>query len=530
MNARKPYGTTFMRIWLFACSLTFIFALLPQSVAHADHCPEEPWNLADCLRTPGYREWYVTVLITLGVTPTLISQILAEASKTSLTDEDVNKFIRDQILQRLKNWLQKGAARQAGSTLATRTADILDSWSKDSSSSPPAKATTPSEPPVEHIYDHSPGRIISGDEAKEFLKGTGALDKLSRLRHGADWDDVIEAMKGDPGKTQVTDFAIKWNDDGTPNLDELVFVMPDTAPGSPPPPDTQPDGEKTPEAEAEPPEAEKPSEKPKDVPPAKVPEPPTPPEEKPKPPAEPPPPDLKELLERNRRERNEAQKKIDDLKKKALDLLEKLKKKEKEWNHTRVKGFWGGIWDMIDVVTDVLKVKQLATKTFGGAYLKDLVKNAIKALCTELHADGVQLSDLKKLGLEDVIAPTGLVPSSVKMKGPGETMDMTIPGGGIKQLIQNWLEKKDVPGGQTMSDIYGPGETALKGTRDVVQAKQKCEALRVEMNKLRTQLYDVGRQMQDARMDYDVADSAVKNNQEAINELKKMFPNRFRNY
>ena len=530
MKTRRWVAKSFLRLWMLASCLAIGLALLPEGVASADNCPYEPWNLADCLRTPGYREWYVTGLVAFGVMTTLIAQILAEASKTSLTDQDVNKFIQEQILERMKHWMQSGVARQVGADLAPHTADILDNWEKDNTAI--ADTTTPAprpKPQSEPTDIYLPGEIVSGPKAKDFLTKTGALDKLSLLRKGAGWQKIIQAMNGDPGMTSVTNFSVEWNDDGTPNLDNLVFVMPETTP-APVTTVPQPEPEEAPEPESEsaPAEEEKPEEKPKEKKPAKVNEKPPPEEVKPPPPAETPPPDLRELRDRAIKERSDAQKKIQNLTDKKRELAEKLKEKEKEWNYTRVKGFWGGIWDIIDVVTDISSVKRLETSTFGGAYVKDLAKSAIKALCTELHADGIQPSDLKKIGIEDAITPTGVVPSSIyNPQGPGDILDHVMPGGGIKQLIQNTVKTK--PGGETINKIYGPGETVVKGTREVIRAKEKCEALRAEMSQLRDQLSDVRSQMEDAEMAFDVADSSVKHSQANIDQLKEMFPNRFRN-
>jgi len=172
MKALRPSCVSFLRLGLLAWLIALGLALFLPTPVYADDCLWEPWNLADCLRTQGFREVYVAVLAGLGVGPAILSQILADASKSSLTDQDVN----DLILNRIKKLFQKTAVRQVGANLATNTADLLNNMD----SSPPQEQQPPppkKEPPLEHIYDESPGRILSGARAEDYLKKTGALEK-----------------------------------------------------------------------------------------------------------------------------------------------------------------------------------------------------------------------------------------------------------------------------------------------------------------------------------------------------------------
>ncbi len=381
-------------------------------------------------------------------------------------------------------------------------------------------------PEVEHIYDHSPGRILSGDEARRFLEDTGALSRLSRLRHGADWEVVIEAMRGDPGKTAVSDFAINWKDDGTPNLDDLVMVIPETQPLSNKPPQNQ---------EPKKPLAGKPADKPSDVklPPDEK----KPPEKKKPPPEIQKPPDLKQMLERARQERSEAMARNLLLWKEAIQLSQQLQQAKLEWDHTRVKAVSDGIIDMVDVVTDIKQVKFLATETFGGAYLKDLLKNTLKNLVAggvTYVMDGDQPVRLtpEKL-LEEFSKPSGFLSSAdyeALNKDPNKAkeyiLDVIMPGGGLKQVVQNALERS---GHKRLSQVYGPGETVVKGVRDTVRAQERCAELRAQMVKLQERLGKVKSGMEDTQMDFEIANSAVRRNEANLAELKKEFPHRFAN-
>lgn len=377
----------------------------------------------------------------------------------------------------------------------------------------------PSAPPVEHIYDNSPGRIISGDEARRFLEQTGALDRLSRLRHGASWDEIIDAMRGDPGKPTVDDFAINWKDDGTPDLDNLVIVTPEPPPPAPPAPEPE-----------EAPQPEKPPEEETDTaqPPA---------EQKKPPPEEQKPPDLKELLERARKERDEALAKKVALLVEALKLSQQLRQARLEWDHTRVKAITDGMWDMADIWGDLYKVNFLATENFGEAYLKDLIKSTLKNITASgitylaLGEQPVRLTPEKLL--EELQKPTGFLTSAdyeALNKDPNKAkeylLDVALPGGGLKQVIQNALEQSG-PTGKGISRVYGPGETAVKGIRDAMRAKEHCAELRAQMVKIQERLGEIRSSIEDAQMDYDVADSAVKRNEANIAELKQMFPHRF---
>jgi hypothetical protein len=378
---------------------------------------------------------------------------------------------------------------------------------------PPAP---PPQPPVEHIYDHSPGRILSGEEAKRYLEKTGALDRLSRLRHGADWEDTIDAMRGDPGKPAVENFAVRWKDDGTPDLDDLVIVTPELPPASPPPPAPPPEPEQEP--------AEPPPDEPVEVEP--------PPEEQKTPVKEQKPPDLKDLLERAKEERDEAADRKIALLVEGIRLSQQLEQAKQEWDYTRIRAVTDGVIDIADAATDVIGVKKLATETFGGAYVKDLVKSALKGLAGEVFTDGVQLSDLDKVDWAEFLQkPTGFLSGAdyeALQKDPNKAkdylLDVVLPGGGLKQVIQNALEQS---GYKKTSGVYGPGETVVKGVRDAYTASQRCAELRGQMSTIGDRLSKIKSDLEDAQTDFELAYSAVKRNEANIAELKQMFPARF---
>lgn len=371
-------------------------------------------------------------------------------------------------------------------------------------------------PPVEHVYDHSPGRILSGEEARRFLEQTGALDRLSRLRHGAEWEDVIAAMRGDPGKAAVENFAVRWKDDGTPDLDDLVIVTPELPPASPPPPTPPPEPEQEP--------AEAPAEEQEEVEP--------PPGEQKPPVKEPKPPNLRELLERARQERDEAIKRKISLLVEGLTLAEQYRRAKEEWEYTRVRAVTDGIIDIADAASDVIAVKRLATETFGGAYFKDLLKGALKGLAAEVFTDGVQLSDLEKVDWAgELQKPTGFMTGAdyeALQKDPNKAkdylLDVLLPGGGLKQVVQNALE---LSGYKKTSGVYGPAETVIKGGRDACVAAQRCADLRAEMSTIGDRLSKIKSEMEDAQTDFELADNSVRRNQANIDELKQMFPARF---
>jgi hypothetical protein len=188
--------------------------------------------------------------------------------------------------------------------------------------------------------------------------------------------------------------------------------------------------------------------------------------------------------------------------------------------------------DIADAATDVIGVKKLATETFGGAYVKDLVKSALKGLAGEVFTDGVQLSDLDKVDWAEFLQkPTGFLSGAdyeALQKDPNKAkdylLDVVLPGGGLKQVIQNALEQS---GYKKTSGVYGPGETVVKGVRDAYTASQRCAELRGQMSTIGDRLSKIKSDLEDAQTDFELAYSAVKRNEANIAELKQMFPARF---
>jgi hypothetical protein len=530
---RSPY-IRFLCLCLLSWLIALGLALFLPSPVYADDCMWEPWNLADCLRTPGFREVYVAVLAGLGVGPAILAQILAEASKSTLTDQDVNNLIWKKVFDRIKKWLGRNAARQVGANLAANSANILNNWDKSQPQNQPPPSPPKIEPPVENIFDFTPGRVISGPGAIEYLKQTGALERVKKLHKGDDWDTKIKSMDGDPGKPTVTDFVIKWTNNNTPDLKNLVFVIPDTLPpaSGPTPPDQEIElvQEELEEEEVEI-EEEKKDEKGK----AKGAKPSPKKEKEPEvtktPPAETKPPDLRKLLDDARKERDAAQKLIVDLLKRKTDLVNKLVQATAEYDRTLNKAVTDGIVDIVDIATDIAKpLKMLETSTFKGAYAKDLIKSALKGLLGELATDGLQVSDLQKIKWTDAVKPTGVVldrPMSDYFEKPDRVLDYIMPGGGVKQLIQNYMEKT---GHALSNELYGPGETAVKAAQDFRDANEKSAQLRGEIGNIQKELTSVRNKIEDTNTTFEIANNSVKRNQANIDQFKAMFPHRFRNW
>jgi len=350
---------------------------------------------------------------------------------------------------------------------------------------------------------------------------------VKQLHKGDDWDSIIKSMEGDPGKPTVTDFSIEWNDDGTPNLKNLVFVTPDNQPPvtGPTPPDQEPEPAREEEEEEE---EEKSKEKPKSKAGTPPPEKKKAPEVKKAPPEETKPPDLKKLLDDARKERDAADRRMFDLRTRRSELANRLVKATAEYDRTLNKAVTDGIVDIVDVVTDVvIPVKMLETSTFKGAYVKDLVKNTLKGLLGEIATDGVQSSDLQKIEWTDAVKPSGVVlDRSLQdyFDKPDRVLDYIMPGGGIKQLIQNQMSKDALS-----NKIYGTGETVVKAVQDARDANEKAVQLRVEIGNIQNKLAGIRNELEDCETTFEIANNAVKRNEANIAELKNMFPQRFRN-
>jgi len=214
----------------------------------------------------------------------------------------------------------------------------------------------------------------------------------------------------------------------------------------------------------------------------------------------------------------------------------KLKQTELEWNVSKLKAVTDGVVDILDIMSDVVAVELLATKTFGGAYLKDFAKTLIKEGIGQMIRDGYAPGNLQDVDPNQlVIDPVGFKMKDMMdplqkmrntVKNPVEIIDL-IPGGGLKQVIQNVLEKS---GRETASKVYGPGETAIKGFKDAREKAIECENLRAEMSKINQRLTQVKNELQDCNDAYELADHSVRRTRANMDQLKEMFPNRFRHY
>ena len=111
------------------------------------------------------------------------------------------------------------------------------------------------------------------------------------------------------------------------------------------------------------------------------------------------------------------------------------------------------------------------------------------------------------------------------MQDPWQSLDL-IPGGGTKQVFQNYLEKKGLP---TTSKVVGPLESMKSFVMGTRQAKQDAAQMRAQMAKMRQALAKVDDKRQTQRQNFDVANSAAKDAEAGIRQLKRLFPHRFRN-
>lgn len=536
MRGNLSAGRLRLGWWLCFWMTALVLIFIPTDIAYAHDCEVEPWNLADCLRTPGYREWYITTMIALGVEPVLISLMLKKTGKRQMSDRDLNNWIRQQINKALK----KQAGGAVGPAAGSAAVDFLENLinppfpSKPSNKQGPlpAKEPIPKDPP----YDYTPGQIMSGEAAKRFLRSTGAWEKLKGLKKGDSWDDKIRVMEGKSGKTPVTDFSIPWKDDGTVDMENIVFIMPGVPPGTPPPPgpDQVPDEDDT--------GVEKDNEKwdeeeKKD--PLEI----SDPEEEKKPPTP------KENLERYLQEKKEADKKLAELAAKAKKLAEELVKKEREWTLTRHKGASDAIIDLLDIMQDLIKSPSfMNTDKKWQAYVKDLIKNILKEGVSltdrAIYYPGTFWEDLKWRPLlealgGDLFGPLGGYSFWDVVSLPGQVVDHVtnpskfiedmvkyvkfIPGGALKQGIQNLLESS---GGKlkTVSNIYGPGETLLKQIRDGQETMREVEAVHKEMTAIGDKLSGIKSETIDREFDRDVAELGVKRAQKDVQEWNKLFP------
>lgn len=504
--------------WLWLVALVMVCA--PTSTAYADDCLTNPFNLADCLRTPGYREAYVTAMVALGVEPVLISQILRQSGRKDLSDQDLNNWIRNQLAK----WAKKRAAQTAGSAAASGTADFLNQLVKPPFPEKPDNRQGPAPPkvaPPDDVYDYTPGKIMSGEAAKRYLKSIGAWDKLTRLKKGDSWDDKIKVMEGDPGKTPVTDFSIPWKDDDTVDMDNIVFVMPGVPPGTPPPPPPDQVTEDSGGGEEEVKYGDEDKKDPIEV---------TDPVEEKKPPTP------KENYERYRDEKREAVKKLIDLNAKADKLDAEWVKKEREWSLTRMKAASDAVVDLLDFLSDL--ASSGGKSSVKGAFIKDLVKNGVKEYLGLMErlmfyggsfVEDAELGPLLKTVLDDVTNPGGysLVGVLEHAINPSKLSEnvykyvKVLPGGALKQKLQNVLiyNRWD-----RLGNALGPVETAVSAGKDALDRYYEVDALHKEMGKISDEEVEIRKEIRQQEFNRDVAELGMERSRKDVEEWNRLFP------
>jgi hypothetical protein len=199
-----------------ACSLlaavlaALTWTLLFTTPVYADDCFRDPFNAADCMRTPGYREFVILLAAALNVTTVVIINTLAPfweglklLDKTGKTAESLWNSIVAPFRPALS-----AAMKKEGADLADRTPELL----KSLGITPPDENSTPVSTPVTQP-GNTVDRIKSWNDAESYLRQQGVYEDLLNL-NGNDpdyWKKMDDIMR----RGKFKGIAVDYNKDGT---------------------------------------------------------------------------------------------------------------------------------------------------------------------------------------------------------------------------------------------------------------------------------------------------------------------------
>jgi hypothetical protein len=225
------------------------------------------------------------------------------------------------------------------------------------------------------------------------------------------------------------------------------------------------------------------------------------------------------------------------LNRRRAQLADLYRRTEAEWNYTRWTGFTDGVINVIDLTATVLNpsssVALAGVLSAAKQGAKGRLRDAVGAAYGVPSRGGADATDslLSGLGL-----PTGIAS----------------PGGALKQWMINRGSAQGRAAARRALDLnrrrsydamrrasrhsgvaqgLGQGlnviETSASLVSDFADSSRRMAALRQRMMRVYDQQLTVGRALDTARMDLQVARSAYEANEAAIRQLKAQFPQRF---
>jgi len=96
MNKSNYFRLTWgykLLIFVFVSCIAFLLI----DTAYADHCKQNPFNAADCMRSKGFRQTITITLVALGTGPVLVNNALNTLGGNGADQEAAKKMIEDFI-------------------------------------------------------------------------------------------------------------------------------------------------------------------------------------------------------------------------------------------------------------------------------------------------------------------------------------------------------------------------------------------------------------------------------------------------
>jgi hypothetical protein len=474
-----------IKYFLLVGFFVIIVAFLLPGPAYADNCTDDPLNAADCMRTPGFREAITLILISLGIAPVVIADVLQSLSGGSTLNDALNKS-GVKITNRVRNALQSSKVKQ-----------VMGQTAPTTSTAPGTPAPRWSGPIKDRIFDR--------DKAVKILKqfkmpdGSTVWEAVKNLDPNSDdyWQKVDDLLKhAKDNNRRVKAITIKHKEDknknrlkGVENDKEVVIVIeqPEYGPYTPPattapPPPTQAPPTQAPPTQAPPTQAPPTQAPPTQPPPTQAP--PTPPPKK----KEPEPDDWKTRKRKFQKKLEEAQRELEKRRKWVRRLVKERAKLKARHEICYKTGAAEAIIEGADLFLSLLGVSP--PKTWTDALKKAFMKTLVKKTHEQYYRSTTPHRpppDTWKLVKDLIRGPTG---KEEKLKDQG------VPGGVSKYFIMKFLEKipRVGPGYSKVYDVI-EGFSSLWNVKKV--RGRECENLRnqlkqnlIQQNALRREIRD----------------------------------------